>query len=92
MPPPPKATIPMGVGLYITAGYWFTSSTSFANPAVTVGRAFTDTFASIAAPSIGPYFAGQARLPDGYRRIFRSYVFGPLGLLDYGSASLRSKT
>ena len=35
------------VGLYITAGYWFTSSTSFANPAVTIARSFTDTFAGI---------------------------------------------
>jgi len=55
-----KGTIPMAVGLYITAGYWFTSSTSFANPAVTIGRAFTNTFASINPNSIGPYFAGQA--------------------------------
>ena len=81
----------MGVGLYITAGYWFTSSTSFANPAVTVGRAFTDTFASIAAPSIGPYFAGQAWLPDGYSRIFRMVCVWPFGPLDYGSATLRCK-
>ncbi|MDX1781917.1 MAG: MIP/aquaporin family protein [Thalassovita sp.] len=35
------------VGLYITAAYWFTASTSFANPAVTIGRAFTDTFSGI---------------------------------------------
>jgi glycerol uptake facilitator-like aquaporin len=35
------------VGLYITAAYWFTASTSFANPAVTLARAFTDTFAGI---------------------------------------------
>ena len=39
--------IPYAVGLFITAGYWFTSSTSFANPAVTIARAFTDTFAGI---------------------------------------------
>jgi glycerol uptake facilitator-like aquaporin len=35
------------VGLYITSAYWFTSSTSFANPAVTIGRMFTDTFTGI---------------------------------------------
>ncbi|MCM2475743.1 aquaporin family protein [Rhizobium sp. CG5] len=40
-------TIPMAVGLYITAAYWFTASTSFANPAVTVARAFSDSFAGI---------------------------------------------
>ena len=39
---------PAAVGAYIGAAYWFTSSTSFANPAVTIGRAFTDTFAGIA--------------------------------------------
>ncbi len=39
--------IPMLVGLYITAAYWFTASTSFANPAVTIARALTDTFAGI---------------------------------------------
>jgi glycerol uptake facilitator-like aquaporin len=43
------------VGAYIGAAYWFTSSTSFANPAVTVGRAFTDTFAGIAPASV-PFF------------------------------------
>ena len=42
----PKA-VPYAVGLYITAGYWFTASTSFANPAVTVARSFTDTFSGI---------------------------------------------
>lgn len=40
-------SIPAAVGLYITAGYWFTSSTSFANPAVTIARTLTDTFAGI---------------------------------------------
>ena len=45
------------VGAYIGAAYWFTSSTSFANPAVTVGRMFSDTFAGIAAGSV-PLFIG----------------------------------
>ena len=48
---------PAAVGAYIGAAYWFTSSTSFANPAVTIGRAFTDTFAGI-APSSVPGFIG----------------------------------
>ena len=43
------------VALFITAGYWFTSSTSFANPAVTIARTFTNTFTGI-APSSVPYF------------------------------------
>ena len=42
-----KDAIPYAVGLYITAGYWFTASTSFANPAVTMARSFTDTFSGI---------------------------------------------
>jgi glycerol uptake facilitator-like aquaporin len=47
--------VPYAVGLYITAGYWFTSSTSFANPAVTISRTMTDTFSGI-APSNAPAF------------------------------------
>lgn len=47
------------VGAYIGAAYWFTSSTSFANPAVTVGRMFTDTFAGIAPASVPLFIAGQ---------------------------------
>jgi len=46
---------PAAVGAYIGAAYWFTSSTSFANPAITVGRMFSDTFAGI-APASGPMF------------------------------------
>jgi glycerol uptake facilitator-like aquaporin len=48
------------VGAYIGAAYWFTSSTSFANPAVTVGRMFSDTFAGIAPVSVPPFLAAQA--------------------------------
>lgn len=47
--------IPYAVGLFITAGYWFTSSTSFANPAVTIARSLTDTFAGI-RPEDAPLF------------------------------------
>jgi glycerol uptake facilitator-like aquaporin len=47
------------VGAYIGAAYWFTSSTSFANPAVTVGRAFTDTFAGIAPVSVPGFIGAQ---------------------------------
>ena len=50
---------PWAVGAYIGAAYWFTSSTSFANPAVTVGRAFSDTFAGIAPSSIPGFVLAQ---------------------------------
>ena len=47
--------VALGVGLYITAGYWFTASTSFANPAVTIARCFTDSFSGI-RPMDAPAF------------------------------------
>ncbi|MFD9014442.1 aquaporin [Streptomyces sp. NPDC059552] len=50
---------PAAVAAYIGAAYWFTSSTSFANPAVTIGRAFTDTFAGIAPASVPGFVAMQ---------------------------------
>ncbi|MFJ2821954.1 aquaporin [Streptomyces toxytricini] len=50
---------PVAVASYIGAAYWFTSSTSFANPAVTIGRAFTDTFAGIAPSSVAGFIAMQ---------------------------------
>src|SRR5579862_7761825 len=51
------SSAPAAVGAYIGAAYWFTSSTSFANPAITIGRMFSDTFAGI-APSSAPAFIG----------------------------------
>ena len=51
--------VPAAVAGYITAAYWFTSSTSFANPAVTIGRAFSDTFAGIAPLSVPPFIIAQ---------------------------------
>jgi glycerol uptake facilitator-like aquaporin len=51
--------IPMLVGLYITAAYWFTASTSFANPAVTLARSFTDSFSGIAPSSVPLFVAAQ---------------------------------
>ncbi len=50
---------PAAVASFIGAAYWFTSSTSFANPAVTIGRAFTDTFAGIAPASLAPFISAQ---------------------------------
>ena len=54
----PDAT-PMMVGLYITAAYWFTASTSFANPAVTIARSMSNTFAGIAPSSVPLFVAAQ---------------------------------
>ena len=51
--------VPFAVGLYITSAYWFTASTSFANPAVTIARAFSDTFAGIAPAGVGAFIAAQ---------------------------------
>jgi len=51
--------VPMAVGLYITAAYWFTSSTSFANPAVTIARGFSDTFAGIAPGDVVVFIGVQ---------------------------------
>ena len=50
---------PAAVGAYIGAAYWFTSSTSFANPAISVGRMFSDTFAGIAPASVTSFVAAQ---------------------------------
>jgi arsenate reductase len=53
------STAPAAVGAYIGAAYWFTSSTSFANPAITVGRMFSDTFAGIAPASVPGFVLAQ---------------------------------
>ena len=51
--------VPFAVGLYITAGYWFTASTSFANPAVTIARTLTDTFSGIQPPDAPGFIVAQ---------------------------------
>src|SRR5262249_45364098 len=53
------AVVPITVAAYVTAAYWFTSSTSFANPAVTVARGLTDTFSGI-VPAGKPAFVARA--------------------------------
>jgi glycerol uptake facilitator-like aquaporin len=53
------SAVPYAVGLYITAAYWFTASTSFANPAVTIARALSDTFAGIAPAGVIAFIAAQ---------------------------------
>ena len=54
-----ESSVAIGVALFITAGYWFTSSTSFANPAVTISRIFTNTFTGIAPISAIYFISGQ---------------------------------
>jgi glycerol uptake facilitator-like aquaporin len=53
------AAVPYAVGLYITAAYWFTASTSFANPAVTIARSLTDTFTGIAPTGVAAFIVAQ---------------------------------
>lgn len=52
--------VPMLVAIYITGAYWFTASTSFANPAVTIARSFTDSFAGISPDHVTMFIAAQA--------------------------------
>jgi glycerol uptake facilitator-like aquaporin len=54
-----SSAVPFAVGAYITAGYWFTSSTSFANPAVTLARAASDTFAGIRPADVPGFIVAQ---------------------------------
>ncbi len=54
-----RDAVPMLVGLYITAGYWFTASTSFANPAVTLARSLTDSFSGIRPADMPLFWAAQ---------------------------------
>ena len=54
-----QEAVAYAVGLYITAAYWFTASTSFANPAVTIARGFTDTFSGIQPEHVGGFVAAQ---------------------------------
>jgi len=54
-----EKSVAIGVALFIMAGYWFTSSTSFANPAVTISRMFTNTFTGIAPASLVYFLCGQ---------------------------------
>ena len=53
------AAVPFAVAAWITGAYWFTSSTSFANPAVTIGRSLSDTFAGIAPSSVPMFVVAQ---------------------------------
>jgi glycerol uptake facilitator-like aquaporin len=57
--PTVSIAFPYAVGLYITSAYWFTASTSFANPAVTIARSLSDTFAGIAPAGVAAFILAQ---------------------------------
>jgi glycerol uptake facilitator-like aquaporin len=66
--------VPFAVGGYITAAYWFTASTSFANPAVTLARAMTDTFAGIRPRDVPAFWLAQAAGTTAATALFRWLV------------------
>jgi glycerol uptake facilitator-like aquaporin len=68
------SAVPYAVASYITAAYWFTASTSFANPAVTIARAFSDTFAGIRPQDAPPFIAAQLAGALAATAVFRWLV------------------
>lgn len=78
-----KAALPWLVGLYIVAAYWFTASTSFANPALTVARMFTDSFSGISPTDVPAFVVAQlagAALALGVGRWLLAGNVGPEGV------------
>jgi glycerol uptake facilitator-like aquaporin len=69
-----SSAVPFAVGAYITAGYWFTSSTSFANPAVTLARAASDTFAGIRPVDVPAFIVAQLAGAMAATMLFRWLV------------------
>ena len=69
-----SGAVPFAVGAYITAGYWFTASTSFANPAVTIARALTDTFAGIRPADVPAFVVAQIIGATAATALFRWLV------------------
>lgn len=69
-----KAKVPQVVAAYVVAAYWFTSSTSFANPAVTIARGFTDTFSGIRISDVAPFIIAQ--FFGGLTALFLAKVLG----------------
>ncbi|MSQ04320.1 MAG: aquaporin family protein [Myxococcales bacterium] len=72
------AATPFAVAAYIVAAYWFTASTSFANPAVTIARALTDTFAGIRPADVLPFIAAQLAGAGTATILFRWLVPGAI--------------
>lgn len=75
------AWVPASVALYITAAYWFTASTSFANPAITIARSLTDSFAGI-APADVPAFVAAQFFGAMAASLIASVLFPPTNTLD----------
>jgi glycerol uptake facilitator-like aquaporin len=81
-----SSSVPFAVAAYIVAAYWFTASTSFANPAVTIARAFTNTFAGIRLADVPGFVAGQLAGAAAATLLFRwlapplPYVAGEVGV------------
>lgn len=71
------AAVPYAVGAYITAAYWFTASTSFANPAVTLGRAASDTFAGIRPDDVAGFIGAQTIGAVAALLLYRWHYGGP---------------
>jgi glycerol uptake facilitator-like aquaporin len=69
-----SAVVAFAVGAYITAAYWFTASTSFANPAVTIARAWTDTFAGIRPVDVPGFIGAQLLGAASATALFRWLV------------------
>jgi glycerol uptake facilitator-like aquaporin len=84
----PDAT-PVLVGLYIVAAYWFTASTSFANPAVTIARALTDSFAGIAPQSAPAFILAQLVAAIGGYLLF-GWLFGASTQRGHAHSSART--
>ena len=88
--------VPFAVGAYITAAYWFTASTSFANPAVTVARALTDTFAGIRPTDVPGFILAQLLGAAAATGLFRWLVparatVGPRAVRRSAEAPVRAK-
>jgi glycerol uptake facilitator-like aquaporin len=75
-----SAVVPFAVGAYITAAYWFTASTSFANPAVTIARCLTDTFAGIRATDVPAFIVAQLLGAGAATALFRWLAPSPSAL------------
>jgi glycerol uptake facilitator-like aquaporin len=79
------SAVPFAVAAYIVAAYWFTSSTSFANPAVTVARAFTNTFAGIRPGDVPGFWAAQLAGAFAAMAVCRWLAGGTAGDVELGS-------